>query len=285
MRTTLVILCGLALVSCRPISARAPNPTEQAAAFATAVQEAMPTLILSGTSWQLESFWGNTDDIWPLPTVQPTLNFFLERYAGYGGCNWFLGVHSVSETNMRLLTPSTTRIFCDEPGVMEQEATYMVALRNIITYSLEDQRLLGYSSANQLLLTFVPAEMLPLEGTTWQVAMINDVNRRPLPVVSGSFITLEINGEEIGGSAGCNTYSGPVTLREGELLSEGEMAVGQLISTRMACSEPSGVMEQEQRFLSVLQTVVSYERGASTLVLYNADGEPVILLGARIASE
>lgn len=278
-RALLVSLCTVILLGCRPIRGTPPDPTAEAAAFATAVQEAMPRIMLVGTSWQLETFWGQADDLFPLSTVQPTLNFFVERYGGYGGCNWFLGVYSVDETNLRLRAPAETRTICDEPGVMQQEGTYFVALRNILTYTLEDGRLVGYGANNQPLLTFIPAEMLPLEGTVWQVGLIDETGRRPLPVIWGSTLTLEVHDGEISGSAGCNSYSGPATFEEGAV------TVGELVSTRMACSEPRGIMEQEQRFLNVLQTAASYERAPSSLLFYNAEEQPVILLGARIPVE
>jgi heat shock protein HslJ len=279
-RVLLATLCTAFLLGCRPIRTSPPDPTAEAAAFATAVQEARPTLQLVGTSWQLETFWGIPDDIFPLATLQPTLNFFVQRYGGYGGCNWFLGVYGMDETNLRLRAPAETRTLCDEPGVMEQEGTYLVALRNILTYSLADGRLVGYGGNAQPLLTFIPAEMQPIEGTVWQVGLIDESGRgRPQPVRFGSTLTLEVHDGEISGSAGCNSYAGPATF------ADGVVTIGAIVSTSLACSEPRGIMEQEERFLSVLQSVVSYEQAPSSLLLYNAQGQPVILFGARLPTE
>lgn len=278
-RVCVLVIFVVLLLGCRPVAAPTPSPTEQAAAVATAVQAALPTLQLVGTAWRLESFGEPEDNISALPTIQPTLNFFVERYAGYGGCNWFLGVYSVNETELRLNTPADTQTLCDEPGVMEQEGTYMSALWNIISYAFEGEKLVGFTTDNQRLLTFVPAELLPLEETTWQAAFIDDGERGPVYVIPGSQITLIINGDKVSGSGGCNNYTTTGTF------SDGEVTMGPAVSTRMACAEPQGVMDQEQRYLNVLATATSYAQGASSLILYNSADEPVILFGARPGAE
>ncbi|RPH93265.1 MAG: META domain-containing protein [Lysobacterales bacterium] len=81
-------------------------------------------------------------------------------------------------------------------------------------------------------------------------------------------ITLQVEGERIAGTAGCNRYSG--ALREGDapgdVTLEGPMAV-----TRMMC--PPALMQTEQHYLQALQGLVQYSFLAGKLALTWRDGE------------
>lgn len=84
-----------------------------------------------------------------------------------------------------------------------------------------------------------------------------------IELVDGRDVTLDIDGDQIGGTAACNGYGG--TLAVGDEFESGDsFVVGELGWTEMGC-EPE-VMELEQRFLRVLGEVDSYEL-ADTLSL------------------
>ena len=87
-------------------------------------------------------------------------------------------------------------------------------------------------------------------------------------VPDGIEITLQVEGQRIAGTAGCNRYSG--ALREGDapgdVTPEGPMAV-----TRMMC--PPALMQSEQRYLQALQGLVQYSFLAGKLALTWRDGE------------
>lgn len=268
----------LLLTGCTMLATPTPTATEQAEAQATAVQEIMPTLELAGTAWQLDSFGEVSDDLEGLPDIRPTVNYFLTRYGGYGGCNWFLGVYDVDESNMRMMTPAQTRGFCDEPGVMEQEGTFMSALINVTEYELDGDTLIGYTVENQRMITLVPAETVPLEGTTWLLRFIVDGTILN-PIIPESTVSAQFEGDQMAGSGGCNNYSAPIEMGEETL------TVGPAVSQRMACEEPSGVMDQEQYYLTSLESVVSYSHAGNTLVMYDADDEPLLIFGAQLETE
>jgi heat shock protein HslJ len=44
----------------------------------------------------------------------------------------------------------------------------------------------------------------------------------------------------------------------------------------MACLDPEGVMEQEQRYLSILNNVSTFDREASRLTLLTPDGRGLV---------
>jgi heat shock protein HslJ len=77
-----------------------------------------------------------------------------------------------------------------------------------------------------------------------------------IELVEGWDVTLNIAGDQIGGTAACNQYGGTVSVGDESELG-GSFEVGELSRTEMAC-EPA-VMELEQRFLAALGEIDSYE--------------------------
>jgi heat shock protein HslJ len=82
--------------------------------------------------------------------------------------------------------------------------------------------------------------------------------------VPSAVVTLEVSEGSVAGHGGCNTYRG--RLHE----SDGVIAFGPLITTRMACPD-IGVMEQEQRFLEHLARVDGFTQGEGLLELRLGD--------------
>lgn len=82
--------------------------------------------------------------------------------------------------------------------------------------------------------------------------------------VKGHLPYIVFKGGQISGYAGCNKFSGT------QSVSGGQMMVGTLNTTRMAC-EPA-VMAQEQTFLKALSGSLKVERVADSLTLTTADG-------------
>jgi len=238
----LMLLVGL-LSACR--SASEPTPTPEPAAKVT---QAVSNLNLIGSSWQAESFGGPEDAVKVSPDTRLTVNFGVDRYAGSGGCNWFLGVYGTEGESMRFQTPSKTVAVCDEPpGIMEQEGTYLSALWNILSYRMEGEKLLGYTSNDQLLLTFVPAIPVPFEGTTYTLKfLVHDTIAEP--VVADTEMTAKFTAGHVTGQVGCNTYEADYTL------SDDNFALSNLTSTTTACGDSEGAQQQTARFLSYLQT-------------------------------
>lgn len=85
-----------------------------------------------------------------------------------------------------------------------------------------------------------------MSGRDWRAANLNGV-----PVLPNSAVTLRLDGERVSGSAGCNLYSG--TYR---LMSKEGIDFTTLTTTRRACTPE--LMDQERRFLSILEAVEGY---------------------------
>jgi heat shock protein HslJ len=111
---------------------------------------------------------------------------------------------------------------------------------------------------------------MDLSGTSWIVISIDDGSGRLAPLIEGTTLTFAFDGEQVNGSAGCNSYFGPASLG-------GDVTLGPLASTMMFCSEPVGIMEQERRFLDLLEGVDSFHAVDERLELMQ-EGETTIVL-------
>jgi heat shock protein HslJ len=94
---------------------------------------------------------------------------------------------------------------------------------------------------------------LELESLANQEGVLVD----PLP---GTEITLEIRNDQISGNAGCNTYNGTYRIEGEELTIEG------LTLTQQIC-EPEEIMQQEARYIELLQTANRFESAGDVLEL------------------
>ncbi len=81
------------------------------------------------------------------------------------------------------------------------------------------------------------------------------------PPIEGSAPTLEFQEGRASGTSGCNSYFTAATI-----LSEGQMELGPVGSTLMACSEE--LMQQEFRYFAALDGVIGYEYFGGNLYLY-----------------
>jgi len=74
-------------------------------------------------------------------------------------------------------------------------------------------------------------------------------------VLEGTEITATFRSAEgqVEGSAGCNSYFG------GYEIDKNKLSIPMMAYTEMACLEPEGVMEQEDKYLRILPDVDSYE--------------------------
>lgn len=86
-------------------------------------------------------------------------------------------------------------------------------------------------------------------------------------LIAGTEITASFSEDgTLSGSAGCNTYRTTYTTEKGRIEIEPPA------STKKACAEPEGIMEQEAAFLTALPTAARYEVAGPTLSLLTAEG-------------
>jgi len=96
-------------------------------------------------------------------------------------------------------------------------------------------------------------------------------------VLPGSTSTALFQANHVTGIAGCNNYSADYQVDGNEL------SFGPVATTRKACPDPPGLMQQENAFLTALSLVTSYELDGDSLEMFNSQGD--ILLTFTRASE
>jgi heat shock protein HslJ len=106
-------------------------------------------------------------------------------------------------------------------------------------------------------------------GSEWEVIRIGESEDtvEPRPTVQVDFLEGRVSG-----NASCNRYHAGI-----ELTGEGLYLTSTLASTRMACAEPTG--SQEERFLSLIQSLQGFDITREGLLLLTEDG--ALLLAPR----
>jgi heat shock protein HslJ len=224
---------------------------------------------LAGTSWLLSSLNGQ-----PAPADPAiTLSFGTGgQVSGSDGCNRYSGQATIDGTTLTFGTLATTRRACPAP-IMEQANAYQTALSQTASYTVTVDQLTLLDTGGQSLAEFA-AQPTDLAGTSWTVIAYNNGQGGIVSTLSGTTLTAEFSAEgQLGGSAGCNQYNASY-----ETDGSGTLTIGAAISTRMACTEPEGVLEQEAQFLEALATVATYRMEGNQLELRTADGEIAVQL-------
>jgi heat shock protein HslJ len=106
-----------------------------------------------------------------------------------------------------------------------------------------------------------------LAGTSWTATGYDDGSQTVTDVLAGSTLTVNF-GEDgtLSGNSGCNDYNGPYKLTGNQI------GIGPLSTTRKACGDPAGVMEQEAQYLAALENAEVFVVDSNTLELREVDG-------------
>ena len=234
---------------------------------ATPSDTAQPSVPLEGTEWLLVSIEGQA----PAEGSKPELSFHPEEYVqGSTGCNTFGTNYTVHEGDFRLDEVHHTSYDCETPRLREQDEVLLAALARIASYRPADERLTFDDASGATLLVYgrkrPPAVDPALQDTMW---VLRELQGQPL--VTDSYIQLNLSPEEFKGYAGCNHFGG-----EYEAASEGILELGQFAITVMDCQSPEGVMAQEQAFVHALSDAASYRLDGDRLEIHDAAEETIL---------
>lgn len=106
------------------------------------------------------------------------------------------------------------------------------------------------------------ATMARLDGTEWRFLRVEGE-----PVPAGVKAVMRIRRGHVSGSAGCNTYGARY-----RIAANGSVSFSQVLSTKMACLEPTGAMQVERRIFGALPNVARIEVRDGELTLLDARG-------------
>jgi heat shock protein HslJ len=229
------------------------------AATACGEEEASPAdpSALEGTPWVLAS--GIDVEGWE--DVAPSATFAEGMVSGSTGCNRFRGSYTVDGETLELGEIAMTAMACPPPAdAVERE--YADALESVRAWRAEEDELVLLDSDGAELLRFRAA--IPV-GSWQATAFLQDDAVASL--IAGSEITASFAEDGmLSGSAGCNTYRTTYTTDRGGI------EIDPPASTKKACAEPKGIMEQEAAFLTALPTAVRYEVAGPSLELLTDEG-------------
>ena len=229
---------------------------------------------LTGVSWSLDSYCDeNSTLVGVLQGTEITARFDDGKVTGLAGCNQYGGDYQQNGTALSFSTLAQTLKYCEEPrGIMEQEARFMEVLGSTAGYRIENDRLLLTDAAGATVLVFTKEKPASIVGTSWTLAGLAGEDGGLVPVVPGTTVTAVFGADgRIGGSAGCNRYGANYAVHGADLMIE------PTTMTEMYCGEPSGVMEQEDRYLALLAEVASCRVEGDRLILTDANGTDILV--------
>lgn len=200
-----------------------------------------------------------------IPRTRITLQMEEGRISGSSGCNRYTGPIDVeADGSVTIGDLAGTMMACPEP-VMAQEQTYLRLLRRADRVRMSGGRLEVVIGDDRVLVYERLQASLDGEWVLWGY----DNGRQAIvSVQAGTEITARFEGGVMAGTAGCNRYRSSCEV-DGE-----ELDLGPLMTTRMACAPE--IMEQEARFLGLLERVASYRIDDTGLDLRDGDGRRIL---------
>ncbi len=229
--------------------------------------------------WQLETYRSpEGDTVEVLEGSRITADFDSGELNGSAGCNSYFGRYGVNNMEIGITEVGSTLMACADEALMQQETAYLNVLREVASYRVQEDQLELLNADDEVILTFGVLEPAPLVGTVWLMTGYADqqggvVSALPEPQVTAVFH----EDQQLAGFAGCNSYN---AVYEAE---DDSLSIAMVVSTLVACENPEGVMEQEQAYLGVLESVATYEIRADTLQLKAEDGAVLVTFRAQMA--
>jgi heat shock protein HslJ len=259
-----VLLGALALTaSCAARDAQSPT----AAPAVTA---------LNANAWALSQIGGQP----PLPHVAVNVSFRAEgELTGSDGCNVIRGAYEADAATLEVGSQLVSTMMACSTPVNEQAQRFTALLLEARRFDIDGSYLHLRDGDGQLLMTLI-SQKSTLPGSAWQVSAYNNGKEAVVGVSTGSELTLAFgdNGR-VTGSAGCNNYVADFDTEANKV------SIGMPRTTRKACAEPAGVMEQEALFLKALQSAATFRINGDRLELRTADSALAAVLQRQEAGK
>jgi heat shock protein HslJ len=218
---------------------------------------------LTGKVWALSELAGKS----LVPGSGITAEFSSTgEVSGSAGCNRYSGKYTVSGDSITFSSPMASTMMMCEQAVMDQESAYLKALGEAKTHTVSGDQLTLVGTEKTALAVY-GAQSQDLAGSSWEAIGYNNGKQAVTSVMAGTTLTAEFGKDgTLSGNGGCNSYSGPYKV------SGNQITIGPLASTKMACGDPAGVMDQEAQYLAALQSAAAYQIEGAVLELRTKDG-------------
>lgn len=110
---------------------------------------------LTGTTWTLDSFYAGDTVSSVIAGSSLTAVFDgIGNVTGSAGCNSYFAHYQISASSLTLDPPGSTKKYCGEPGIMEQETTFLSLLSRTGSYTVSGDQLTLKDASDRPLLTF-----------------------------------------------------------------------------------------------------------------------------------
>ncbi|NDW18219.1 META domain-containing protein [Dysgonomonas sp. 216] len=212
--------------------------------------------------WMLETFDGQAVKS-VFAGKNPTIIFDTagKRINGNGGCNGYSGMYSLDGNVFTAPNLASTMMMCIQANQESQFHKFLGAKSEL---SLNGDKLIFTQNGKQVMV-FTKAKPLTVADLAgvWKLMSMQGASSN---IAFGDKLpTIEFDAldSKVFGTAGCNRYNAPFTLKDGML------TVSVPVSTRMACPN----MEGEAKFLKLIATPASIEVEDNMLTLRNDGAE------------
>lgn len=221
---------------------------------------------LEGTDWVLRSIQQDGALVVVPEDQYADAAFSGHRVSGFSGCNTYDALYRAGGRTLIVSTPAVTFMACsDESNAFE--AAYLTALEASRFYSERRGTLTVFDADGATILVFDAAPRNPVLGN-WVVDAFAAADGTLTETLDDTSLTAVFGIATVGGSAGCNTFTGTYGTN-GNLL-----RIGRLATTRIAC--PDDVMAQETAFLAAMEGAALVDRRGTTLALTDRDGGTLV---------
>jgi heat shock protein HslJ len=179
-------------------------------------------------------------------------------------CNNVGATYTIESSNIGINLGPATLAACPEDS---QDQQFLAGLENARIYFFEGGDLFMDLFADAGTMRFTAGSSAPppdpavpsdpdsisggADGILFQLVSYGPAGAEQ-PVLEGTQITATFSDAEVAGSAGCNNYVGTLTQVNDYF------TVGPIVTTQQVCSDPAGIMEQEQAYLTALEGTAGY---------------------------
>jgi len=234
-----------------------------------------PVNRLAGTDWVLDPASLGV----PVPAgSQVTASFSDTRVSGTTSCNLYAGDYKVAANRIRVSAIITTKRACTRETAAVESA-YLTKLNAATFFMASRNQLVLIGQAGTLRFRSAkPEPPAPLGFVgTWRVTgYFGGTPGAIVPVIPNSVITLTFNADNTVTGKACNSYN--ATWRADAT----SIGISAVVSTKVFCTDPPGVMAQEGQYFAALQSAGTWTVDGGQLTLTDGQGRAVVTAVAAI---
>ena len=247
--------------------ARAPDMT--CAPTITYATEPPLLTALTGRMWRLQGWAGAEAGAPPV-----TAFFSGGLVGGLAGCGAYSGEFTLAGNRLTVAQLAAAGAGCAAEATALQDA-FLEALGAAQTIYIRGSRMLLTTATGDLLI-FIAEDDRPLEQTVWTLlAAAPAPGLAPAPALPETTVTARFDAGELRGGLGCNLYEADYTRAQARLTIADLRRVGEAV-----CTQPPGVMTQEDAVLALLAAVRSYRVIGREMLLYGITETPLLVFYA-----